>query len=98
MIVSRSAIETVVTGKGAKRRLIPILTELVATVDEYLLTEYPLLGRVPVQTDFLWYGVYKVGGQAGWSEAGTETVLSRLPRLVVSDRGRRWGCVIGSRT
>ena len=26
-----------------------------------MLTEYPLLGRLPVLTDYLWYGVYKVG-------------------------------------
>ena len=35
----------VVTGKGSKRRLIPVSAELAATVDEYRLTEYPLLER-----------------------------------------------------
>ena len=51
----------VVTGKGSKRRLIPISAELAATVDEYMLTEYPLLDRTPAATDYLWYGVYRVG-------------------------------------
>jgi site-specific recombinase XerD len=51
----------VVTGKGSKRRLIPVSAELAATVDEYMLTEYPLLGRVPLTSDFLWYAVYRVG-------------------------------------
>ncbi len=50
-----------VTGKGRKSRLIPISGELVNTVDEYMLTEYPLLERVPVATDFLWCGVYRMG-------------------------------------
>jgi site-specific recombinase XerD len=31
-------------GKGSKRRLAPVSAELTATVDEYMLTEYPLLG------------------------------------------------------
>jgi integrase/recombinase XerC len=51
----------VVTGKGSKRRLIPVSAELAATVDEYMLTEYPLLGRTPLSTDYLWYAVWRVG-------------------------------------
>lgn len=50
-----------VLGKGSKRRLIPISAELAATVDEYMLTPYPLLERQPVAPDFLWYAVYRVG-------------------------------------
>lgn len=50
-----------VLGKGSKRRLIPISAELVATVDEYMLTPYPLLDRQPSAADFLWYAVYRVG-------------------------------------
>jgi integrase/recombinase XerC len=51
----------VVTGKGDKQRSIPVPAELTATVDEYLLTEYPLLDRLPTLTDFLWYAVYRNG-------------------------------------
>jgi integrase len=47
----------VVTGKGSKRRLIPVSAELAATVDEYMLTAYPLLERLPAATDYLWYAV-----------------------------------------
>ena len=49
-------------GKGAKRRQIPISAELVnSRPDEHLLTEYPVLGRLPVPTDHLWFPVHKVG-------------------------------------
>ena len=67
----------VVTGKGAKRRLIPISAELAATVDEYLLTEYPLIERLPVPTDYLWYGVWKLG----------ERVIGIKPERCLSYRG-----------
>lgn len=50
-----------VLGKGSKRRLIPISAELARSVDEYLLTEYPILGRLPEATDHVWCGVFKVG-------------------------------------
>lgn len=50
-----------VLGKGKKRRLIPISVELAATVDEYMLTPYPVLGRGPGPRDYLWYPVYRVG-------------------------------------
>src|SRR5262245_52945921 len=52
-----------VTGKGSKRRLIPLSAELANTVDEYLLTPYPLLERNPVLTDYVWYATYKVGNR-----------------------------------
>ena len=67
----------VVTGKGSKRRLIPISAELAATVDEYMLSEYPLLGRTPTATDFLWYGVFRVG----------ERVIGLKPERMLSYRG-----------
>jgi integrase/recombinase XerC len=67
----------VVTGKGSKRRLIPVSAELAATVDEYMLTEYPLLGRTPTTTDFLWYGVFRVG----------ERVIGLKPERMLSYRG-----------
>jgi integrase/recombinase XerC len=67
----------VVTGKGSKRRLIPISAELAATVDEYMLTEYPLLDRTPTATDFLWYGVFRVG----------ERVIGVKPERMLSYRG-----------
>jgi integrase/recombinase XerC len=51
----------VVTGKGSRRRLIPVSAELAATVDEYMLTEYPLLERTPTAADYLWYAVYRIG-------------------------------------
>jgi hypothetical protein len=41
--------------------LIPVSAELLTTVDEYLLTAYPLLEPSPVGTDYLWYGVWKIG-------------------------------------
>jgi integrase/recombinase XerC len=50
-----------VLGKGSKRRLIPVSAEVTNTVDEYLLTEYPLLKRVPTRSDYLWFPVYHVG-------------------------------------
>ena len=50
-----------VLGKGNKRRQIPISIELVNTVDEYLLTEYPVLERLPTLTDHLWFPVHKLG-------------------------------------
>jgi integrase/recombinase XerC len=50
-----------VLGKGRKRRLIPLSAEVTNTVDEYLLTEYPLLDRVPTRSDYLWFPVYHVG-------------------------------------
>jgi integrase/recombinase XerC len=67
----------VVTGKGSKRRLIPISTELSATVDEYLLTPYPILERRPDSTDYLWYGIYKVG----------ERLIGLKPERMLSPRG-----------
>ncbi len=67
----------VVTGKGSKRRLIPVSAELAATVDEYLLTEYPLLERTPVASDYLWYGVWKMG----------ERVIGLKPERQLSYRG-----------
>ena len=50
-----------VLGKGNKRRQIPISIELVNTVDEYLLTEYPVLRRLPTLTDHVWFPVHKLG-------------------------------------
>ena len=43
------------SARGSKRRLIPISAELVATVDEYLLTEYPAARAAPALTDYLWF-------------------------------------------
>jgi integrase/recombinase XerC len=67
----------VVTGKGSKRRLIPVSAELAATVDEYMLTEYPLLERTPIATDYLWYGVFRVG----------QRVIGLKPERALSYRG-----------
>jgi integrase len=67
----------VVTGKGDKQRLIPVSAELAATVDEYLLTEYPLVERLPTLTDHVWYPVYRSG-------AG---VLGLKPERALSYRG-----------
>ena len=50
-----------VLGKGNKRRRIPISGELVNTVDEHLLTEYPMIERLPTLTDYLWFPVHKMG-------------------------------------
>lgn len=66
-----------VLGKGSKRRLVPISAELTATVDEYLLTEYPVLGRLPHRNDHLWYAVYRVG----------ERVIGIKPERALSYRG-----------
>ena len=66
-----------VLGKGRKQRLIPISAELVATVDEYLLTAYPILERQPVGADFVWYAVYRVG----------ERVIAIKPERTLSYRG-----------
>ena len=41
--------------------MIPVSAELAATVDEYLLTGYPILERFPATTDHLWYPVYRSG-------------------------------------
>jgi integrase/recombinase XerC len=67
----------VVTGKASKRRLIPVSTELSATVDEYMLTEYPILERLPETTDYLWYGIYKVG----------DRLIGLKPERMLSPRG-----------
>lgn len=64
-------------GKGSKRRLVPVSSELAATVDEYLLTPYPLLEREPVASDHLWYPVYRVG----------ERVIGLKPERSLSYRG-----------
>ena len=49
-----------VLGKGAQAPADPDLGRARQhTVDEYMLTEYPLLGRTPVAADFLWYAVYR---------------------------------------
>jgi site-specific recombinase XerD len=66
-----------VLGKGQKRRLIPISAELAGTVDEYLLTPYPLLERAPTATDYLWYAVYRVG----------QRVIGLKPERSLSYRG-----------
>jgi site-specific recombinase XerD len=50
-----------VTGKGNKRRIVPVSAELSHTVDEYLLTPYAVIGRLPVLTDYLWYPHHKKG-------------------------------------
>lgn len=49
----------VVTGKGSKKRLVPISGELVGIVDEYLLTPYPIFGRDPVGSDFVWFPIWR---------------------------------------
>ena len=77
----------VVTGKGSKRRLIPVSAELAATVDEYLLTEYPLLERTPIVTDYLWYGVFKVGERVIGLKPERHALLPRLLRVVEARRG-----------
>jgi integrase len=64
-------------GKGSKKRLSPISAELVATVDESLLTEHPLLERTPIATDYLWYGVSRVG----------QRVIGFSPERMLSYRG-----------
>jgi integrase/recombinase XerC len=67
----------IVLGKGSKRRLIPVSAELTQAVDEYLLTEYPLLERAPSAKDYLWYPVYRVG----------ERVIGMKPDRSLSYRG-----------
>jgi integrase/recombinase XerC len=72
-----------VLGKGSKQRRIPISEELVRTVDEYLLTPYPLLGRDPVLADYLWYPVWRVG----------EQIIGVKPERPLSYRGfHAWWC------
>lgn len=66
-----------VLGKGRKKRLIPVSSELTHTVDEYLLTKYPLLERTPGMADYLWYPVYRVG----------ERVIGLKPERSLSYRG-----------
>jgi hypothetical protein len=66
-----------VLGKGQKKRLIPVSAELTTTVDEYMLTAYPLLERTPALADFLWYPVYRVG----------ERVIGLKPEQKLSYRG-----------
>ena len=74
-------------GKGSKRRLIPISAELAATVDEYILTEYPLLGRTPV-ADRLPLVRRLQGRRARHRrEAGTDALVPRLLRVVEAGRG-----------
>lgn len=51
--------------------------ELTNTVDEYMLTAYPLLERSPTATDHLWYPVYRVG----------ERVIGLKPERSLSYRG-----------
>ena len=71
-----------VLGKGSKRRRIRISIELVNTVDEHLLTGYPVLERLPVLADHLWFPVHKVGDRiinlvpdkAAATKAGTFSV------------------------
>jgi integrase len=48
-----------------------------ATVDEYMLTEYPLLERTPIPTDYLWCGVFRVGRR----------VIGLKPERALSYRG-----------
>jgi integrase len=57
--------------------LIPISAELAATVDEYVLTKYPLLERIPTAADFVWYGVFRVG----------DRVIGLKPERMLSYRG-----------
>lgn len=66
-----------VLGKGSRRRLIPISLELAATVDEYLLTPYPVVGRDPKPHDFLWYPVWRMG----------DRILGAKPEQQLSYRG-----------
>lgn len=74
-----------VLGKGRKPRLIPISADLVTTVDEYLLTPYPILEREPVAADFVWHAVYRVGAR----------VIAVKPERTLSYRGfyEWWGRV-----
>lgn len=43
--------------KGGKSRLVPIRGDVVRTLDEYLLTPYPLIDRLPEPSDYLWFPV-----------------------------------------
>jgi site-specific recombinase XerD len=67
----------VVTGKGGKSRPIPISESLSRTVDEYLLTPYPHLARLPGLDDYLWFGVWRRGAQ----------ILAVKPERALSKRG-----------
>jgi hypothetical protein len=58
--------------------LIPVSAELVTTVDEYLLTLYPLLERSPVGADDLCYGVWEMG----------DRVIGLEPERCLSYRGQ----------
>ncbi len=45
----------IVTEKGDKQRLVPFRGDLVRHLDEYLLTDYPLIGRPPAPSDYLFF-------------------------------------------
>ena len=78
----------VVTGKGSKRRLIPVSTELSATVDEYMLTEYPLLDApARVRRTTSGTAIYKVGERLIGLKPERMLSLPRLLRLVEAGRG-----------
>jgi site-specific recombinase XerD len=48
-------------GKLNKERVVPISAELVAAVDEHLLTSYPVLDREPERDDHVWFAIWERG-------------------------------------
>ena len=75
-----------VLGKGEKPRRMPISGELVDTVDEHLLTEYPVIERLPTLTDHLWFPVQKMGDRILTMAPEKDARLLELLGLV--DEGR----------
>ena len=68
---------------GRAARFDPRLRRARGHVDEYMLTSYPLLERLPAATDSLWYAVYRVG----------QRVIGLKPERGLSYRGfYEWWC------
>jgi integrase/recombinase XerD len=64
-------------GKGGKERMVPISVELRDTIDEHLLTAYPLLEREPGLADHVWFAIWTRGS----------TIIRLTPERRFSYRG-----------